>query len=163
MSLIQALFGPIYAMFGTNYVNSPEDMWTMRAIAISSLVAWLAAVIGLWRFSNKIADKLTGTQNSSSDAEHVDFPFDVGVGLAGLVFLVEGLKGLSGEAAAWYFSRSDTFPFVRPSGVVDVRHLAVYSAEAVFGAILFVGAKSILTGIMRLRGMPQPAEDEDAV
>jgi hypothetical protein len=92
ISLIQALFGPIFALLATNYATNPEDLWKMRAVAISSLAAWLAAVIILWRYSNKVADKLAGAQDSASEGDHLDFPYDVGVGLAGLIFSVEGMN-----------------------------------------------------------------------
>jgi hypothetical protein len=163
ISLVQALFGPLFALLTTaNYAGGPDELWKIRAVGISSLVAWLAAVVILWFYSNRIADKLAGTNDSTIEGERVDFPFDAGVGLAGLIFLIEGLKGLAGESAAWYFSKSNTFPYGRPAGVVDVRYLAVSATEAIVGLVLFVGAKSLVQGIMRMRGMPQSTEDEDA-
>ena len=134
----------------------------MRVIAISSLVTWLAAVLILWRYSDKIANRLAPTSGSDLERTQLDLPFDVGVGLAGLIFLVEGLKSLTGEAATWYFSKSDTFPYARRTGVIDVRHLAVAFAEAIIGLVLFVGAKSLTQGILKLRGMPPPTDEQDA-
>ena len=154
ISLIQAIFGPFFSLFMTNYANSPEEMWKIRATAISGLCASLAVIVILWRYSDRIANKLAVIHDGPVEAERIDFPFDVGVGLAGLIFLVDGLKALAGEAAAWYFSKSDTFPYNRPPGIVDVRHLAVYSAETIIGLVLFVGAKTLLQGILKLRGMP---------
>jgi len=162
LSLVQAGFGPLLALVMTKDTYGQGEPWKLRLVLISMLVVWLAAVIVLWFYSGKVADRLTGTGDSSIEDERPDFPFDVGVGLAGLIFLVQGLKGSAGEAAAWYFSKSDTFSFRRPAGVVNVRFLAASATEAIVGLVLFVGARSLVRGIMRLRGMPQSTEDEQA-
>ena len=167
----QATIGPIFGFWITGFNRSgliSPLIWGgsnlgLWLATISTLIAWLAAVVILWRYSNKIADKLAGTHDSTIEGEQLDFPFDVGVGLAGLIFLVEGLKNLAGDAVAWYFTEPDPIYHNRPPGVVDVRHLAIYSAEAILGLVLFVGAKSIVKGIMKLRGMPPASDEEDAV
>jgi hypothetical protein len=160
-----AIVGP---MFGFRFVGytSAGAIWDPGFLlaTISTLGVWLTSIVILWFFSDKIANKLTGTQDSTTEGEQFDFPFDVAVGLAGLIFLVEGLKNLAGDAVAWYFSKNDSpLGSYRPPGVVDVRHLAVYSAEVILGLVLFVGAKSIVKGIMKLRGMPPATEEGDAV
>src|SRR5258708_38410803 len=111
ISLVQVFFGPIFALLATNSATNPEDLWKVGAVAFSSLVAWLAVVLLLWRYSDRIANKLAPTSISGDEGKEFDFPFDVSVGLAGLIFLVEGLKGLTGEAAGWYLSKSDSFPY----------------------------------------------------
>ena len=165
INFTHAIVGP---MFGFRFVGytSYGAIWDpgLLLATISTLGVWLASIVILWFFSDKIANKLTGTHDSTTEVEQIDFPFDVTVGLAGLIFLVEGLKNLAGDAVAWYFSKTDSLigPY-RPPGVVDVRHLAVYSAEVILGLILFVGAKAIVKGIMKLRGMPPTTDEEDAV
>jgi hypothetical protein len=164
LNLVQAGFGPLFTliMVRDDYGQGGE-LWQIRLVLISSLIVWLSAIAILWFYSDKIADKLAGSSGNSNQGEPRDFPFDVGVGLAGLIFLVEGLKGSAGEAAAWYFSKSNTFPFSRPAGVVKERYLAASVAEIIVGLILFVGARPIVRGIMMLRGMPESTRDEHAV
>jgi hypothetical protein len=131
---------------------------------ITALGTWLAAIVILWRYSDRVADRLAGSKGSAAQGERLDFPFDMGVGLAGLIFLIEGLKNVAGIAVALCFIERDEFVAAyRPRGLVDVGHLAVYSAEAILGLVLFVGARPIVKGIMKLRGMPPRADDEDAV
>ena len=167
MSFIQAAIGPIFGFWITGFnrsglIRDPSGEISNLGLwlaTISTLTAWLVAVVILWYYSDKIANKLAGTHDSTIEGEQVDFPFDVGVGLAGLIFLVEGLKNLAGDAVAWYFTEPDVTYYNRRPGIVDARHLAIYSAEAILGLVLFVGAKSLVRAIMKLRGMP-PTQDE---
>jgi len=170
LSLVQASFGPLFALLMTSDGFGQREMWTLRVVLIFTLVAWLGAVAVLWFYSDKIADRLAGTGERWFEDERRDFPFDVAVGLAGVIFLVQGLKGSASEAAAWYFSKhmmatpgqlSDSLPY-RPQGIVNVRFLAASVAETIIGLVLFVGARSLVQGIMKLRGMPQSTEDEEA-
>jgi hypothetical protein len=170
ISFTQAIIGPMFGFWMPGYTTSGV-IWDRSIVptlgiwlaTISTLGVWLASIVILWFYSNRIADKLAGTHDSAIKGEQLDFPFDVGVGLAGLIFLVEGLKNLAGVAVAWYFVEPDTFVAYHPPGVVDIRHLAGYSAEAILGLVLFVGAKSIMKGIMKLRGMPPSTDEDEAV
>lgn len=165
INFTHAIVGPLFGFRFVGYTSSGA-IWDAGLLlaTISTLGVWLASIVILWFFSDRIANKLTGTHDSVTENEQIDFPFDVAVGLAGLIFLVEGLKNLAGDAVEWYFSKTDSpLGSYRPPGVVDVRHLAVYSAEVILGLVLFVGAKSIVKGIMKLRGMPPATEDGDAV
>jgi|SRR5215471_3197641 len=161
LNLVQAGFGPIFALIMSEWEGA--ELWKVRLVLISSLIVWLSAIAILWFYSDKIADKLAGSSGNSNEREPRDFPFDVGVGLAGLIFLVEGLKGSAGEAVAWYFSKSNRFPFDRPAGVVRERYLAASVAEIIVGLILFVGARPLVRGIMKLRGMPESTQDEHPI
>ena len=170
INFTQAIIGPIFGRWMPGYTTSGV-IWDPTMVSnlgvwlatIATLAVWLAAIVILWLYSNKVADKLAGTNDSSVKDEQIDFPFDVGVGLAGLIFLVEGLKNLAGVAVARAFSEPEPFLSAHPPGVVDVRHLAIYSAEAVLGLVLLVGAKSLVRGLMKLRGMPPAPDEEDAV
>ena len=86
--------------------------------------------------------------------------FELGVGLTGLVFFIQGASGLVGEAVDSYLSRSGlVFGAVRATGTVEARDLAVFSIEAALGLVLFVGADAIVQGVRRLRGMPVETRD----
>ncbi len=74
---------------------------------------------------------------------------------------MNGLKELLGDGIVWYFSKMKEFPYTRPAGIVSTRQLVIASAEAVLGLILFVGAKPLVRGIMKLRGMPKQANVQD--
>lgn len=170
LNLVQAGFGPLFGLLMTSDTFGQGEPWQLRVVLIFTLVVWLGAAMVLWFYSDKVADRLAATGDIFVVDERRDFPFDVAVGLAGLIFLVQGLKGSASEAAAWYFSKhmmatpgqlSDTLPY-RPQGIVNVRFLAASVAETIIGLVLFVGARSLVRGIMKLRGMPQSTEDEEA-
>src|SRR5437773_6377936 len=116
INFTQAIIGPMFGLWTPGYATSGV-IWDRSTVStlgvwlatISTLGVWLAAIVILWLYSNKVADKLTGTNDSTIEDERIDFPFDVGVGLAGLIFLVEGLKNLAGVAVAWRFSEPDPF------------------------------------------------------
>jgi len=159
-SFIQELAGPLLAFITRNYSEAFEDVWVMKVFLIISLIVPLVIMILLWRYSDKFANLLAGKPEPVSESEPSDFPFDVGVGLVGLVFLVQGLKGLADEGVSWYFRRFSVLAYYRPEETLNVRNLIVYSVEAILGLILFVGAKSLVRGLLKLRGMPPPTDDQ---
>lgn len=170
VSFTQAIIGPIFGLWMPRLIG-PGVIWDQSVVStlgvwlatIFTLGVWLASIVILWIFSDKAADRLAGVHDSALEGEHLDFPFGAGVGLAGLIFLVEGLKNLAGIAVAWRFRERGQFVGSDLPGEVDVKHLALYSAEAILGLVLFVGAKSIVKGILKLRGMPPSVDEVDAV
>lgn len=161
VTLTRAIFGPLLSLFANADSTTKPDLWTYRVAAAASVVSTSAAILILWSYSSKIATRLAGPSESVTESEgrQVDVPFDLGVGLSGLIFLVEGVIGIAGEAAVWLINKREQSIFTYPAGRVDTRALAGFSAEAVIGLILFVGAKSIVNGILSLRGM-RPSTDE---
>ncbi|MGH9764237.1 MAG: hypothetical protein ACREDR_06605 [Blastocatellia bacterium] len=161
VTLTRAIFGPLLSLFANADSTTQPNLWASRVAAAASVASTSAAILILWSYSSKIATRLAGPSETVTESEsrQVDVPFDLGVGLAGLIFLVEGLTGIAGEAAVWLINKREQSVFTYPAGRVDTRALAGFSAEAVIGVILFVGAKAIVNGILTLRGMRPPADE----
>ncbi len=143
---------------------SPPSGIPISLFDISAPAMLLVLAVPLWLYSGSIADRVAGSGNAAVEDERLEFPFELGVGLIGLVFLVQGASGLAGEAVDSFLSGSGSvFGTIRPSGVVEARDVAVFSTEAALGLVLFVGADAIVGGIRFLRSWrgrtPDDAED----
>ena len=169
MTFVQTVIGPILGLVLSESVSTRD--WERShslqdlgppIVTITTLLVWLAVTATLWLYSGRIADRLAGTHESAVEGETLDFPFDLGVGLAGLIFMVEGLQSISREFAYWYTSKSEVFPYQRAGGLVSSRFVA-YSVGAILGLVLFVGARPIVDAIGRLRGMPLPTDETGVV
>src|SRR5262245_47336301 len=91
VNFTQAIIGPLFGFWMPEYFNSGL-VWGKTFVpalavwlaTITALGTWLAAIVILWRYSDRVADRLAGSKGSAAQGERLDFPFDMGVGLAGL-------------------------------------------------------------------------------